>query len=157
TANLQTLKELPRTLKGSAPASLEVRGEVYITHAEFAAMNAELAKTGEREPFANPRNAAAGSLRQLDPAITARRPLRLLCYAIGETSEPVAKTHHQFLAQLKRWGFPTNDRVRLCRTVDEAIAYHDELGAERAKLPYDIDGVVYKVDRTDWQERLGAR
>ncbi len=157
TANLLTLKELPRRLKGAAPESLEVRGEVYLTRGEFAKMNEELARTGEREPFANPRNAAAGSLRQLDPAVTARRPLRLFCYAIGDTSKPVAKTHHEFLAQLKRWGFPTNDRARLVHGIDEAIAYHTELGEERARLPYEIDGVVYKVDRTDWQERLGAR
>ena len=87
TANLLTLEELPRDLKGAAPAMLEVRGEVYMARAEFAKMNEELAKTGEREPFANPRNAAAGSLRQLDPAVTARRPLRLFCYAIGDTEQ----------------------------------------------------------------------
>ena len=157
TANILTLKELPKVLKGDAPAQLEVRGEVYLTRHEFAAMNEEITKTGEREPFANPRNAAAGSLRQLDATITARRPLRLFCYAVGETSEAIAPTHHQFLAQLKKWGFPTNDRAKLCHSVNEALAYHAALGQERAQLPYDIDGVVYKVDRTDWQDRLGAR
>ncbi|HEY1723530.1 MAG TPA: NAD-dependent DNA ligase LigA [Magnetospirillaceae bacterium] len=157
TANLLTLKELPKILKGDAPAQLEVRGEVYLTRHEFATMNEEIAKTGEREPFANPRNAAAGSLRQLDSTITARRPLRLFCYAVGETSESIAPTHHQFLARLKKWGFPTNERSKLCHSIDEVLAYHAALGEERAQLPYDIDGVVYKVDRTDWQDRLGAR
>lgn len=157
TANLLTLKELPHALKGSAPANLEVRGEVYLTRPEFAKMNEEIVKSGEREPFANPRNAAAGSLRQLDATITARRPLRLFCYAVGETSEAIAPTHHQFLAQLKKWGFPTNERSKLCHSIDEALAYRNELGEERARLAYDIDGVVYKVDRTDWQDRLGQR
>jgi len=157
TANLLTLKDLPEKLKGQAPAVLEVRGEVYITRPDFAKMNAELARSGEREPFANPRNAAAGSLRQLDAAITARRPLRLFCYAMGEASESVARTHHEFLARLAAWGVPVNPRAQLCHGIDQAIAFHAAIAAERASLPYDIDGVVYKVDRLDWQERLGAR
>jgi len=157
TANLLTLKDLPRKLKGAAPERIEIRGEVYITRDDFAAMNAELVASGEREPFANPRNAAAGSLRQLDAAITARRPLRMFCYAQGETSAPLAKTHHEFLERLGAWGFHVNPRAQLCHGIEEAIAFHDALGAERDQLPYEIDGVVYKVDRLDWQERLGAR
>ncbi len=157
TANLRTLKDLPATLKGKAPALMEIRGEVYMTRSEFAAMNDELAKSGERAAFANPRNAAAGSLRQLDPAITARRPLRLFCYALGEASEPVAKTHHEFLERLGKWGFHVNPRAQLCHGIAEALTFYDAIAAERAQLPYDIDGVVYKVDRLDWQERLGAR
>ena len=157
TANLLTLKDLPRTLAGAAPGRIEIRGEVYITRADFAAMNEELARTGEREPFANPRNAAAGSLRQLDASITARRPLRLFCYAQGETSEPLAKTHHAFLERLAAWGFHVNPRAQLCHGIEAAIAFHEALGADRAALPYDIDGVVYKVDRLDWQQRMGAR
>jgi DNA ligase (NAD+) len=157
TANLRTLKDLPATLKGEAPALMEIRGEVYMTRSEFAAMNDELAKSGERAAFANPRNAAAGSLRQLDPAITARRPLRLFCYALGEASEPVAKTHHEFLKRLGKWGFHVNPRAQLCRGIGEALTFYEAIAAERAQLPSDIDGVVYKVDRLDWQERLGAR
>ncbi|MBV9522327.1 MAG: NAD-dependent DNA ligase LigA, partial [Alphaproteobacteria bacterium] len=105
--------------------------------------------------FANPRNFAAGSLRQLDPAITARRPLKLFCYALGEASEAVAATHWEFLERLRGWGFPVNPKSRLCPTLEDALAFHREIGAERALLPYDIDGVVYKIDRFDWQARLG--
>ncbi len=157
TENLRTLRDLPQKLSAKAPALLDVRGEVYITRTEFQAMNAKLAESGERAPFANPRNAAAGSLRQLDPAITARRPLRLFCYALGESSEPVGPTHWDFLAKLKQWGFPVNERNRRCADLDAALDFWRALGEDRARLPYDIDGVVYKIDRLDWQERLGAR
>ena len=117
-------------------------------------MNEERAAAGE-SVFANPRNAAAGSLRQLDPAITARRPLKFFAYAWGEASAPFARTHDEALARFRDWGFTVNPRSRLCRGVDEALAYYREIAAERAELPYDIDGVVYKVNDLALQERLG--
>jgi len=155
TANLRTLKDVPKVLKdGPAPAVLEVRGEVYMRRSEFAAMNA--ARAAEGKPlFANPRNAAAGSTRQLDPAVTASRPLRFFAYAWGEVDGDGWETHWQFLERLKAWGFPVNPMARLCRTIEEALDLYHKLAAERATLPYDIDGVVYKVNRVDWQRRLG--
>jgi len=156
TANLLTLKELPRQLTGPAPAVMEVRGEVYMNRADFLALNEAQAAQGGKV-FANPRNAAAGSLRQLDPAVTAKRSLSLFCYALGECSEPVADSHWQFLQRLRAWGFPVNDRSALCQGVAEALDFYTKLGEDRAGLAYDIDGVVYKVDRIDWQNRLGRR
>jgi len=117
-------------------------------------LNEERAAAGE-SVFANPRNAAAGSLRQLDSAITARRPLKFFAYAWGETSAPFARTHDEALAQFRAWGFTVNERSQLCRGVDAALAYYREIAAERASLPYDIDGVVYKVNDLALQERLG--
>jgi DNA ligase (NAD+) len=155
TANLRTMKDLPQLLSGQVPDVLEVRGEVYMLRADFLAMNESRKAEGDKNLFANPRNAAAGSLRQLDPKITASRPLSLFCYALGETSEPIAETHWDFLNRLRAWGFKVNDRVRLCRGIDEALAFYHAIGDERALLPYDIDGVVYKVNRFDWQSRLG--
>jgi DNA ligase (NAD+) len=121
---------------------------------DFMAMNAERAAQGE-PVFANPRNSAAGSLRQLDVSITAGRPLKLFCYALGEVSAPVAETHWEFLQKLRRWGFEVNPESRLCQTLEEALAFHHQIGEGRAQLPYDIDGVVYKINRFDWQSRLG--
>jgi DNA ligase (NAD+) len=164
TANLMTIADLPKRLAGPAPKVLEVRGEVYMTRADFLQMNQARAaaaeqsgtrRAAERTTFANPRNAAAGSLRQLDPRITAQRPLSLFCYALGEVSETAAATHWEFLARLRSWGFKVNDRVSLCHGAREALAFYHALGEERASLAYDIDGVVYKVNRFDWQERLG--
>jgi DNA ligase (NAD+) len=157
TANLRTLADLPKELSGRAPAVIEVRGEVYMLRQDFFKLNEARTAEGEKTVFANPRNAAAGSLRQLDPRITARRPLSLFCYALGEVSETIAESHWEFLARLKGWGFKVNDRARLCRGVDEALDFYHSIGADRALLPYDIDGVVYKVDRFDWQQRLGQR
>jgi DNA ligase (NAD+) len=157
TPNLLTIRDLPKHLTGAAPGVLEVRGEVYIARTDFFEMNEALTKSGERAPFANPRNAAAGSLRQLDPAITAKRPLRLFCYALGEVSAPIAGTHWDFLARLRSWGFKVNERSKLCHGLSDLLAYHAELGLQRAALPFDIDGVVYKVNRFDWQTRLGQR
>jgi DNA ligase (NAD+) len=154
TENLRTLKQLPSKLKGAAPAVMEIRGEVYMEKAAFLAMNERRAGRGETV-FANPRNAAAGSLRQLDTKITAGRPLQLFCYALGEVSEAVARTHWEFLERLRAWGLPVNPESRLCADLEEALAYHRELGEKRADLSYDIDGVVYKIDRFDWQARLG--
>lgn len=153
TANIATVSEIPATITG-APDVIEVRGEVYLSHSAFASINAEREKEGEAV-FANPRNAAAGSLRQLDASITAKRPLQLFAYAWGELSIQEAETQWDFLENLKSLGFPVNPLIRLCRTADDAIAYHAEIGALRASLDYDIDGIVYKVNRLDWQERLG--
>lgn len=155
TRNLETLDDVPRALKGpDVPDVVEVRGEVYMRRDEFAALNDERVRSGET-PFANPRNAAAGSVRQLDPAITASRKLHFFAYAMGELSRLDARTHWEFLRQLERWGFAVNPLARLCRTTDELLAFHREIAETRAALPYDIDGVVYKIDRFDWQNRLG--
>ncbi|MBC7950716.1 MAG: NAD-dependent DNA ligase LigA [Rhodospirillaceae bacterium] len=153
TENLKTLATLPRRIE-NAPAVLEVRGEVYMTKADFMALNQRQEAAGDKI-FANPRNAAAGSLRQLNPAITATRPLSLFAYAMGEVSEPVADSHAHFLEKLTGWGFPTNQLATRCDDVDAVIAFYHNIGERRAGLPYDIDGVVYKVDRFDWQQRLG--
>jgi DNA ligase (NAD+) len=154
TENLRTIALLPKRLKGACPEIMEVRGEVYMEKAAFLAMNAAREERGETL-FANPRNAAAGSLRQLDPRITAGRPLKLFCYALGEVSEAVAETHWAFLARLRKWGFPVNPEAKSCATLEEALAFRHDIGERRALLPYDIDGVVYKIDRFDWQARLG--
>jgi len=154
TENLRTIALLPKQLKGTAPDLMEVRGEVYMERAAFLAMNERREAQGEAV-FANPRNAAACSLRQLDPTITAGRPLKLFCYALGEVSDVVAETHWDFLARLGQWGFPVNPESRLCGSLEEALAFHHDIGANRAQLAYDIDGVVYKINRFDWQARLG--
>mgnify|MGYP000226301452 CR=1 FL=1 len=154
TANLATIDDLPRRLSGDVPPVLEVRGEVYMTHSDFEAMNRAQVEAGGRA-FANPRNAAAGSLRQLDPDVTAARPLRLLAYSWGEVSAVTWETHHAFLEQLQAWGFPVNPLTQRVEGVAEALRFYDDLAERRAGLDYDIDGVVYKVDRLDWQQRLG--
>ena len=153
TENLHTLDEIPKTLKG-APEILEVRGEVYMTRPDFFEMNKRQEAAGEKV-FANPRNAAAGSLRQLDSAISAARPLKLFAYAWGELSEPVGETQWDFLAALEKWGFPVNPLARVCGSVEEILENYEKLSEARAGLDYDIDGIVYKVNRLDWQERLG--
>jgi DNA ligase (NAD+) len=155
TTNLRTLDTVPKLLADSGwPELIEIRGEVYLERAGFFALNAEREAAGE-SIFANPRNAAAGSLRQLDAAITARRPLKFFAYAWGEASAPFARTHDEALGRFAAWGFSVNPRSRLCRGVDKALAYYREIAAERAELPYDIDGVVYKVNDLALQERLG--
>ena len=155
TANLRTIADIPRRLKGSDwPATVEIRGEVYIARADFAALNAQR-RAAEEPVFANPRNAAAGSLRQLDPSITSGRPLRFFGYAWGEVSTRGWSTHGDFLARLSRWGVATNPATRRCEDADALLAYYAAIQAQRPKLAYDIDGVVYKVDRLDWQDRLG--
>jgi DNA ligase (NAD+) len=153
TANLRTLADIPTRIEG-APEIFEVRGEVYMTRADFLTLN-ERQRAADGKVFANPRNGAAGSLRQLDPAITAARPLRFFAYAWGEVSEPVAGTHSGFLDRLQEMGFPVNPEARLCRDQAEMLDFCRELGDRRADLPYDIDGIVFKVNRLDWQERLG--
>ncbi|TVQ32133.1 MAG: NAD-dependent DNA ligase LigA [Geminicoccaceae bacterium] len=154
TANLKTLQDVPLQLDGDAPAVLEVRGEVYMEHEAFAALNQARSQAGEAV-FANPRNAAAGSLRQLDPSITAKRPLRFFAYSWGEAEPKVTGTYGGFLERLRGLGFRTNPQTRHGSSVDDLVAYHAELGHHRADLGYDIDGVVYKLDRIDLQERLG--
>jgi DNA ligase (NAD+) len=155
TANLRTLKDIPHKLKGSGwPDLIEVRGEVYAPIEAFNRFNAEAEAAGKRT-YANPRNFAAGSLRQIDPQVTAGRPLRFFAYAWGELSAPFAKTQSEALKKFKSWGLPTNDRSERVENIQGLDAAYREFEAERPKLGYDIDGVVYKVDRLDWQNRLG--
>jgi DNA ligase (NAD+) len=153
TRNLLTLDDIPKRVRGM-PDVFEVRGEVYMSHADFTAMNERQAAAG-KPLFANPRNAAAGSLRQLDPEMTRRRPLRFFAYTWGEVSKLPGALQSEIYAALKGWGFPTNPLWRLCDTAEELRAFYHEIERRRADLGYDIDGVVYKVDRLDWQERLG--
>ena len=155
TANIRTLEDVPQTLKGrNVPEICEVRGEVYMTKKAFLALN-ERQKAAGDTIFANPRNSAAGSLRQKDPGITASRPLGFFAYAWGEMSAMPEKTQTGMIYWFERCGFKTNPLTRLCHSVDEMIAFHREIETQRSHLDYDIDGVVYKVDRIDWQERLG--
>jgi DNA ligase (NAD+) len=154
TANLRTMPSVPTRLKGHAPALIEIRGEVFMTKADFLALNQAQADAGGKV-FANPRNAAAGSLRQLDPRITASRPLSLLAYAMGEVSEPVADTHWDYLNRLRDWGFTVNPLSRRLATEADAQAFQNEMALRRASLAYDIDGVVYKIDDLSLQRRLG--
>ena len=155
TANIRTIDDVPKTIRGrNVPEIFEVRGEVYMSHADFAELNRRQEKSGEKI-FANPRNSAAGSLRQLDPAITAKRPLRFFAYHWGEVSALPGETHWEVLQAMKSWGFPVNPLTRRCHTVDEVLEFYDEVQHKRADLGYDIDGVVYKVDRLDLQNRLG--
>jgi DNA ligase (NAD+) len=155
TANLRTLKDIPQRLKGKGwPRVIEIRGEVYAPLAEFEAFNAAALEQGERT-YANPRNFAAGSLRQIDPGVTATRPLKFFAYAWGETSAEFADTQSEALEKLKAWGFSTNARSRRVEGAEGLLSVYHEIGAARSSLPYDIDGVVYKVDRLDWQKRLG--
>lgn len=156
TTNLKTLQDIPKCVTGlDFPPVTEIRGEVYMRHGDFMVMNeARLAK-GE-SLFANPRNAAAGSVRQLDPAITASRPLKFFAYACDDYAPFAVKTHWEYLEKLKGWGFVVNPLARLCQNTEEALAYYRELETQRATLPYDIDGIVYKVNRIDWQARMGS-
>jgi DNA ligase (NAD+) len=153
TANVRMVKAIPHRLKG-APSIFEARGEVYMRHADFAALNARQAEAG-KQVFANPRNFAAGSLRQLDPGITASRPLAFFAYAWGEVSEPFASTQLGAVEAMGRFGLPTNPLTRLCHSTAELIAHYHAIEAQRATLGYDIDGVVYKVNDLTLQERLG--
>src|SRR5208337_2979858 len=154
TANVRTIAQIPNALKGrNVPRVFEVRGEVYMSHADFFDLNQRQLKAGAKI-FANPRNAAAGSLRQLDPAITAARPLRFFSWGWGEASELPADTNHGVLEAIASWGF-LMPPLRVCRTVEEMLEAYRAIELNRAALGYDIDGVVYKVDRLDLQERLG--
>jgi DNA ligase (NAD+) len=155
TANIRTLEDVPKKLKGrNIPEVCEVRGEVYMTKGAFLALN-ERQKAAGDTIFANPRNSAAGSLRQKDPSITASRPLGFFAYAWGEMSEMPEETQSGMIKWFERCGFKTNPLTKLCHSVEQLIAFHRKIEEARAELDYDIDGVVYKVDRLDWQERLG--
>ena len=155
TANVKTLADVPKRLKGrGVPKICEVRGEVYMTKAAFLELNRKQAEAG-KQLYVNPRNTAAGSLRQLDPTITASRPLGFFAYAWGEMSAMPADTQSGMIKWLGSCGFKTNPLTKMCRSVEALLEFHRKIEAERATLDYDIDGVVYKVDRLDWQARLG--
>ena len=155
TANVRTIASIPQVLTGDdVPDVAEVRGEIYLSHADFAAINARQLAAGDKV-FANPRNAAAGSLRQLDTKITASRPLKFFAYAWGEMSAMPAETQSGMVAAFKRWGFPTNDLTVVCDSAAALLVHFRAIEAQRASLGYDIDGVVYKVDDLALQRRLG--
>jgi DNA ligase (NAD+) len=155
TANVRTIADIPRRLAGAGwPEVIEVRGEVYLGHDGFAALNAAAAEAGQKT-YANPRNAAAGSLRQIDAKITAARPLRFFAYAWGLLSQPFAATQWEALQALKAWGFQTTPQSRRVENAAGLLEAYAEMEVIRPKLVFDIDGVVYKVDRLDWQQRLG--
>jgi DNA ligase (NAD+) len=156
TANIRTLKDIPRQLEGhNLPAVCEVRGEVYMTKHAFIELNRRQAETGG-QVFANPRNSAAGSLRQKDPSVTASRPLGFFAYGWGEISEMPADTQSGMVDWFRSCGFKTNPLARICRSVEALLEFYHEIETHRSTLDYDIDGVVYKVDRIDWEERLGS-
>ncbi|MEM9123132.1 MAG: NAD-dependent DNA ligase LigA [Pseudomonadota bacterium] len=155
TRNLMTVPDIPQRLAGKrVPDVFEIRGEVFMSHADFSALNARQ-EAEDKPTFANPRNAAAGSLRQLDPSITEARPLRFYAHGWGDASAVPGTTQTDVLTALEGWGVPVNSQRQRVESVDALLAFYAELMGQRAQLPYDIDGVVYKVDRLDWQERLG--
>jgi DNA ligase (NAD+) len=154
TANLRTISDIPLRLKGKPPAVLEVRGEVYMTHKAFETLNKRQEKDG-KPTYANPRNSAAGSVRQLDPAITASRALNFFAYTWGEISELPAKTQWGMLEKFRDYGFAVNPLIKRCETLEQILDFYRDIETRRARLGYDIDGVVYKVDPLDLQERLG--
>lgn len=155
TENLRTLRDIPPQLSYSYPELIEIRGEVFLSKTDFLALNTEQ-ELSKKRLFANPRNAAAGSLRQLDPTITAQRPLSLFAYALGFSSEPLGNSHWDFLKQLKKWGFPVNPLSQRITSIEEAETFFTLIAKQRAALPYDIDGVVYKIDSLNLQNRLGT-
>ncbi|MEK6636818.1 MAG: NAD-dependent DNA ligase LigA [Pseudomonadota bacterium] len=154
TANVATIGDIPQTLQGNAPSIFEIRGEVYMAKSDFDALNTAQEAAGEKL-FANPRNAAAGSLRQKDPSVTAARPLRFLAHGWGEVSALPTETQYGVMCAIADWGLPVSDALLRVESVDALIAHYRSIEANRADLPFDIDGVVYKVDRLDWQARLG--
>ncbi len=159
TANVRTIADIPQELNGAVPDVFEIRGEVYMAKADFAALNARLlAEADDPEKarqFANPRNAAAGSLRQKDASVTASRPLRFLAHGWGEVSDLPETTQFAMMQRIAAWGVPVSPLLKRLENIAEVLAHYRMIEAERAELPYDIDGVVYKVDRLDWQARLG--
>jgi DNA ligase (NAD+) len=154
TANVMTMKDVPQQLKGKVPAVIEVRGEIYMTHKDFAALNARQEAEGEKT-FANPRNSAAGSLRQQDAKVTAGRPLHFFAYAWGEAPDLTASTQMGVVENFAKWGLPTNPLMKLCHSADEMLAHYRKIESQRGTLGYDIDGVVYKVNDLSLQARLG--
>jgi DNA ligase (NAD+) len=155
TANVAYIADIPRMLQGTVPPLFEIRGEVYMAKQDFAALNAAQQKADARL-FATPRNAAAGSLRQKDPSVTAARPLRFLAHGWGAVSEVPAATQFEMMQRIAEWGVPVSPDLVRCNSLEEMLQQYRSIGARRAALPYDIDGVVYKVDRLDWQARLGS-
>jgi DNA ligase (NAD+) len=156
TENAKTIKDIPKVLPSNAPNLIDVRGEVYMTDGDFIRLNEQQGSSSEKI-FANPRNAAAGSLRQLDPRITASRPLRFFAYAWGEVSRAFAKTQWEARNRLASWDFKLNEPSRVVSNLEEIKAYYEEMESRRSSLGFSIDGVVYKVNRIDLQERLGFR
>ncbi|WP_430251425.1 NAD-dependent DNA ligase LigA [Neorhizobium sp. DAR64860/K0K1] len=158
TANIKTIKEIPNRLPKGVPAVVEVRGEVYMGKSDFLALNEEMEAKG-KQLYVNPRNTAAGSLRQLDAKVTASRKLKFFAYAWGEISEPndLPSSQYEMVQTFKDWGFPVNPLMKRLNSLDEILGHYREIGLERPELDYDIDGVVYKVDRLDLQARLGFR
>ena len=156
TANVKTISEIPNMLPAGAPSVVEVRGEVYMAKADFLALNARMEAEG-KQTYVNPRNTAAGSLRQLDASVTASRKLKFFAYAWGDMSEMPSDTQHGMIEVFKSWGFPVNPLTRRLESIEALVDHYNEIGLARAELPYDIDGVVYKVDRLDLQARLGFR
>lgn len=155
TQNVRTIKSVPLRLRGNAPEVVEVRGEVVMQHAGFARLNERQQARG-LAPFANPRNAAAGSLRQLDARVVAKRPLDFFAYSVAQLEgEPWPGTHSAMLAKVRAWGLQVSQEVATCAGIEEVLAYYHALAAKRDSLPYDIDGIVYKVNRLDWQQDLG--
>lgn len=154
TRNAETIDDIPKILPADAPKMIEIRGEIYMRRDDFLKLNVTQEKAG-KQIFANPRNGAAGSVRQLDPAITAARPLKFFGYALGDKQAPIAETQQGIKEALEAWGFTQARPFSLCRNAADIMAYYADVMAQRADLPYDIDGVVYKVNRLDWQERLG--
>jgi DNA ligase (NAD+) len=154
TENVRTIGDVPQQLRGPVPDLFEVRGEVYMSKSDFAALNERQAASGGKT-FANPRNAAAGSLRQLDPAITAVRPLRFLAHGWGEASEVPAESQLELMTRIADWGLPISPDLARFETLEPLLDHYRRIERGRADLPFDIDGVVYKVDRLDWQRRLG--
>ncbi|MCA1660725.1 MAG: NAD-dependent DNA ligase LigA [Novosphingobium sp.] len=155
TANIAHVADVPQMLRGKAPELFEVRGEVYMEKQAFAALNAAQ-QAAETRLFATPRNAAAGSLRQKDPSVTASRPLRFLAHGWGAASEVPAATQFEMMRRIAEWGVPVSPQLVRCISLDEMLQHYRSIASARATLPYDIDGVVYKVDRLDWQARLGS-
>lgn len=156
TANIRTITEIPQQLPPDAPAVVEVRGEVYMAKSDFFALNKQMEAEG-KQTYVNPRNTASGSLRQLDPKVTASRKLRFFAYAWGEMSEMPATTQFGMVEKFREWGFPVNPLMKRLSSVAEILAHYHEIGLKRPDLDYDIDGVVYKVDELALQERLGFR
>ncbi|WP_374279750.1 NAD-dependent DNA ligase LigA [Novosphingobium sp.] len=154
TANVATIADIPQVLRGQVPDVFEIRGEVYMAKQDFTALNAAQHERGDKL-FANPRNAAAGSLRQKDPGVTASRPLRFLAHGWGAASAVPAATQFEMMQRIADWGLPVSPLLVRCTSLDDMLQHYRSIEHRRADLPYDIDGVVYKVDRLDWQERLG--
>ncbi len=155
TANVQHIADIPQQLYGeNVPEVFEVRGEVYMSKQDFAALNAAQQEV-DGKLFANPRNAAAGSLRQKDASVTAKRPLKFWAYGWGAASEVPKTSQHDMMRQIEAWGFPVSPFLKIAENADAMIAHYEEIGRQRPDLGYEIDGVVYKVDRLDWQQRLG--